>query len=283
LEGPLQVNEDTRQPQDLTRTFRDPVPLAPVECPQLDPVGATKILQRAQRVFIQVQLARLKLRWQAIRQLDETHQRLAKFRVLLGHIISKGEIVRGAGPSKEDARVKAVLVSAKGALKFIGLQATGEADEKMLDGDGLATDALDDVCPAVPSLQPEFPLAARKSEEEARQLIDNDGKSPRPRLDQNSDLRNSGVRHPEALRDERLGFIRRHWGERFAIYLRLLHGELPVLQACLGNHLLLFVGTSRLRHIRLACAFNCSERASRSIKPRRFALARRRDDRAPHA
>ena len=32
---------------------------------------------------------------------------------------------------------------------------------------------------------------------------------------------------------------------------RLLHGELPVLQACLGNHLLLFVGTSRLRHIRL--------------------------------
>jgi hypothetical protein len=153
----------------------------------------------------------------------------------------------------------------------------------MLDGDWLATDALDDVCPAIPSLQPEFPLAARKSEEESRQLIDNDGKSPRPRLDQNSDLRDSGVRHPEALRDERLGFIRRHWGERFAIYSRLLHGELPVLQACLGNHLLLFVGTSRLRHIRLACAFNCSERASRSIKPRRFALARCRDDRAPHA
>ena len=88
LEGPLQVNEDTRQPQDLTRTFRDPVALAPVECPQLDPVGAAKLLQHAQCVFIQVQLARLKLRWQAIRQLDETHQRLAKFRIHLGHIIS---------------------------------------------------------------------------------------------------------------------------------------------------------------------------------------------------
>jgi hypothetical protein len=225
----------------------------------------------------------LKLPWQAIRQLDETRQRLAKLRVGLGHIICEGKIFWWAGPSKEDARVKAVLVSTKGALKFIGLQSTGETDEKMLDGDWIATDALDDVCTAIPSLQPEFPLAAGKSEEEARQLIDNDDKPPRPRLDQNSDLRDSGVRDPEALRDERFWFIRRHRRERFPICSRFLHGQLPFLQACLGNRLLLFVGTSRLRHIRLACAFNCSERTARSIKPRRFALTRWRDDRAPHA
>jgi hypothetical protein len=49
----------------------------------------------------------------------------------------------------------------------------------MLDGDWLATDALDDVGPAIPRLQPELPLATGKSEEEARQLIV-DG-VPRPR------------------------------------------------------------------------------------------------------
>src|SRR5689334_10354563 len=232
LEGPLQVNEHTGQPQDLTRTFRYPVPLAPVECSQLVSVGAAKVLQRAQRVFVQGKLARLQLHWQAIRQLDETRQRLAKLRVGLGHIICEGKVFWGAGPSKEDVRVKAVLVSTKGALKFIGLQATGETDEKMIDGDWIATDALDDVCTAIPSLQPEFPLAAGKSEEEARQLIDNDDKPPRPRLDQNSNLRDSGVRHPEALRDERFGFIRRHLGERFPMCLHVLHGRLPFLQAC---------------------------------------------------
>src|SRR4029078_141574 len=143
-QGPLQVNEDTGQPQDLTRTFRYPVPFAPVECPQLDSVGAAKILRRAQRVFVQGKLARLKLHWQAIRQLDETRQRLAKLRVGLGHIVGEGKIFWGAGPSNEDARVKPILVSPKGALKFIGLQSTGEADKKLLDGDWLATDALDD-------------------------------------------------------------------------------------------------------------------------------------------
>src|SRR6478672_10800570 len=240
-EGPLQVNEHTGQPQDLTRTFRDPVPLAPVECPQLDSVSAAKILQRAQRVFVQGKLARLQLHWQTIRQLDETRQRLAKLRVGLGHIICEGKVFWWAGPSKEDARVKAILVSTKGALKFIGLQSTGETDEKLLDGDWIATDALDDVCTAIPRLQPEFPLAAGKSEEEARQLIDNDDKPPGPRLDQNRDLRHRGVRDPEALRDERFGFIRRHRGERFAICSRFLHGQLPFLQACFGNRFLLFV------------------------------------------
>src|SRR4029078_4617542 len=91
-EGPLQVNEHTGQPQDLTRTFRDPFSRAPVQCPQLDSVSAAKILQRAQRVFVQGKLARLKLLWQTIRQLDETRQRLAKLQAGLRTILCEREV-----------------------------------------------------------------------------------------------------------------------------------------------------------------------------------------------
>ena len=97
------------------------------------------------------------------RQPDQLGQQVLEFGIDLQDVVRQRLINRRRRPAEQEPAVQSIFVANESARQFVGLKATDQADQQIVDGEGFAIGhALDHEPAAVPAFEIEW-LASRST------------------------------------------------------------------------------------------------------------------------
>src|ERR1700738_96354 len=92
----------------------------------------------------------------SIRKIDEAPQSIDDLWLDLGYLVRQRPIRGLAGPGKKNPGIHSIEITLKRARKFVRLEPSNHAYQKVLNANWISSHAFDDVRIAVPSLEPKF-------------------------------------------------------------------------------------------------------------------------------